>query len=77
MSGERYDAIVIGSGFGGSMAAHVLVHAGLRVLGFSIVTDLCLPDALEPVRIEEILAVAREAESKLRRLVTGLLARLD
>ena len=32
MSGQRYDAIVIGSGFGGSMAAHVLVHAGLRVL---------------------------------------------
>jgi choline dehydrogenase-like flavoprotein len=32
MAGERYDAIVIGSGFGGSMAAHVLVHAGLRVL---------------------------------------------
>ena len=27
----------------------VAVHAGLKVLGFSIVTDLCLPDALEPV----------------------------
>ena len=44
----------------------VAVHAGLKVLGFSIVTDLCLPDALEPVRIEEILAVARTAEGKLR-----------
>lgn len=55
----------------------VAVHAGLRVLGFSIVTDLCLPDALEPVRIEEILAVARQAESKLRRLVIGILGRLD
>ena len=30
----------------------VAVHAGMRVLGFSIVTDLCLPDALEPVEIE-------------------------
>src|SRR5690606_14012716 len=40
----------------------VAVHAGLRVLGFSIVTDMCLPDALEPVKIEDILAVANEAE---------------
>jgi choline dehydrogenase-like flavoprotein len=29
---ERYDAIVIGSGFGGAMAAHVLVEAGWSVL---------------------------------------------
>jgi choline dehydrogenase-like flavoprotein len=27
-----YDALVIGSGFGGTMAAHALVHAGQRVL---------------------------------------------
>lgn len=51
----------------------VAVHAGLRVLGFSIVTDLCLPDALEPARIEDILAVAREAESKLRTIVRRVL----
>ena len=54
----------------------VAVHAGLRVLGFSIITDLCLPDALAPVRIEEILAVAREAEGKLRTIVRCVLARL-
>ena len=29
---QTFDAIVIGSGFGGAMAAHVLVHAGWRVL---------------------------------------------
>jgi purine-nucleoside phosphorylase len=55
----------------------VAVHAGLRVLGFSIITDRCLPDALEPVKIEDILAVAREAEGKLRRIVRGVLERLD
>ncbi len=55
----------------------VAVHAGLRVLGFSIVTDLCLPDALAPVRIEEILEVARDAEAKLRRIVVHLLEQLD
>ena len=51
----------------------VAVHAGMKVLGFSIVTDLCLPDALEPAKIEDILAVAREAEAKLRTLVTRVL----
>ncbi len=53
----------------------VAVHAGLKVLGFSIVTDMCLPDALQPVRIEEIIAVANEAESKLRGIVRGVLER--
>jgi len=55
----------------------VAVHAGLKVLGFSIVTDLCLPDALEPARIEDILAVARTAEVKLRILVRRVLEALD
>lgn len=32
MERDYYDVIVIGSGFGGAMAAHVFVHAGLRVL---------------------------------------------
>jgi purine-nucleoside phosphorylase len=53
----------------------VAVHAGLKVLGFSIATDMCLPDALEPVRIEEILAVANQAEAKLRTIVKGVLKR--
>lgn len=53
----------------------VAVHAGLKVLGFSIATDMCLPDALEPVRIEEILAVANQAEAKLRSIVRGVLQR--
>jgi purine-nucleoside phosphorylase len=45
------------------------VHAGLRTLGLSIVTDLCLPDALEPTNLAEIIAVANTAEKKLRVLV--------
>jgi purine-nucleoside phosphorylase len=55
----------------------VAVHAGLKVLGFSIVTDMCLPDALEPVNIDMILAVAHEAEGKLRTIVTRVLERLS
>ncbi len=52
----------------------VAVHAGMRVLGLSIVTDLCLPDALHPAKIEDILATAATAEPKLRKIVLGILA---
>ena len=48
----------------------VAVHAGLRVLGISVITDMCLPDALEVATVERILAVARSAEPKLRAIVT-------
>jgi len=47
----------------------VAIHSGLKVLGLSIVTDMCLPDALEPADIEQIIAVANEAEPKLRTIV--------
>ncbi|MBN2474451.1 MAG: purine-nucleoside phosphorylase [Pirellulales bacterium] len=50
------------------------VHAGMRVLGLSIVTDLCLPDALKPADIHEIIATAATAEPKLAKLVLGVLA---
>jgi purine-nucleoside phosphorylase len=52
----------------------VAVHCGLRTVGFSIVTDLCLPDALEPADVPKIIAVANAAEPNLRTLVTGVLA---
>jgi purine-nucleoside phosphorylase len=54
----------------------VAVHCGLRVLGLSVITDLCLPDALEPARIEDIIAVANAAEPKLAKIVKGVLKRL-
>jgi purine-nucleoside phosphorylase len=53
----------------------VAVHCGLRVLGLSIVTDVCFPDTLKPVNIQEILATAATAEPKLTRLVLGVLER--
>ena len=54
----------------------VAVHAGMRVLGFSIVTDLCLPDALEPATVERIIGMANRAQPSLTRLVRGVLERL-
>jgi purine-nucleoside phosphorylase len=52
----------------------VAVHCKLRTIGFSVVTDMCLPDALKPAKVEEIIAVANAAEPKLTALVTGVLA---
>jgi len=54
----------------------VAVHGGMRVLGISIVTDQCLPDALEPASVEKIIAVASRAEPNLTALVCGVLERL-
>lgn len=45
------------------------VHCGLRNLGLSVITDVCLPDALAPVKLEDILATAATAEPRLRVLV--------
>jgi purine-nucleoside phosphorylase len=51
------------------------VHSGMRVLGISIVTDMCIPETLEPARLERILAVAASAEPTLTALVRGVLER--
>jgi len=53
------------------------VHLGVRVLGVSIITDQCLPDALTPTSVEQIIAVARGAEPRLAALVRGVLERLN
>lgn len=52
----------------------VAVHCGLRVVGFSIITDMCLPDALEPANVAKIIAVANAAEPSLCAMVLGVLA---
>jgi purine-nucleoside phosphorylase len=54
----------------------VAVHCGLRSLGLSVITDMCLPDALEPANVEEIIAVANGAEKKLRVLVKRVVQEL-
>ncbi|MEM8732893.1 MAG: purine-nucleoside phosphorylase [Planctomycetota bacterium] len=51
----------------------VAVHCGLRTIGFSVITDMCLPDALEPADVQKIIGVANDAEPRLRALVMGVL----
>ena len=55
----------------------VAVHSGMKSLGFSAITDMCLPDALHPVSLLEILAVAAECEKKLRVLVRKVVERIN
>jgi purine-nucleoside phosphorylase len=54
----------------------VAVQSAMRVLGISIITDQCLPDALEPADVAQIIAVAGRAEPSLAALVRGVLDRL-
>lgn len=50
------------------------VHSRMRILGISVITDVCLPDALEPVSIPDIIQTANEAEKNLRVLVRRVVA---
>ena len=54
----------------------VAAHAGMRIVGISIITDQCLPDALEPADIGRIIETARRAEPSLTRLITRLVEQL-
>ena len=45
------------------------VHMGMEILGVAVVTDVCDPDHLEPVAIQEIIRVANEAGPKLDQLL--------
>ncbi len=57
--------------------AIVAAHAGLRTLGFSVVTDMCLPDALEPVDIDKIIEVAGRGGERLAKLIPHVIKTLD
>ncbi len=52
----------------------VAVHSGMRVVGFSVITDMCLADALKPADAHEIVKIANAAEPNLSKLVLGVLA---
>jgi purine-nucleoside phosphorylase len=53
------------------------VHAGIKVLGVSVVTDECVADRLKPADVREIIRVAGEAEPKLTKLMAEIVAGLE
>ena len=55
----------------------VAVHTGLQVLGFSAITDECLPDALKPADVNKIIATAKRIEPKLAEIVTACIERME
>ena len=54
----------------------VAVHMGMKVLGFSILTDECFPDALKPAVLEEILKVAAKTEPKMTAIMKEVVKRM-
>ncbi|HTW91589.1 MAG TPA: purine-nucleoside phosphorylase [bacterium] len=67
----RYIRAVGADVVGMSTVPEVIVarHAGLRVLGFSVITDMGLPDAMRPVELSHVLAMAAKAEPNLTAIV--------
>jgi purine-nucleoside phosphorylase len=49
------------------------VHAGLKILGISVISNLNLPDAMAPIAIEDILATVTLAEPALAALLLGII----
>jgi purine-nucleoside phosphorylase len=52
-------------------------HLGMRVLAISVITDLCLPDALEPTDIDTIIRIATRAEPVLAQLLAAVLTNME
>ncbi len=63
-------------GFSTIMEAIAGVQAGMRILGFSLITNINDPDAPEPTTLEAVVDTAAAASTKLDRLITSVIARL-
>lgn len=74
----RYLRIIGGDAVGMSTAPEVIVanHMALPVFAISVLTDEGFGEFLKPVSVEEILAVAREAEPKMTQILKELIAGL-
>jgi purine-nucleoside phosphorylase len=62
----------------GMSTVHEVIVArqrGLRVLGLSVVTNECRPDALTPAGAAQVARVAAQAEPKVRAIVRGVIGR--
>lgn len=49
---------------------------GMKVIGFSITTDECYPDALKPVNLDEMIATANSTEPKLTKIIKEMIKKL-
>ncbi|MBX2991610.1 MAG: purine-nucleoside phosphorylase [Bacteroidetes bacterium] len=74
----RFLRLIGGDAVGMSTVPENIVanHMSMQVLGFSIITDECFPDALQPANVAEIIAVANETEPKLTAIMKGVVESL-
>ncbi|MEO6151213.1 MAG: purine-nucleoside phosphorylase [Mucilaginibacter sp.] len=74
----KYLRIIGGDAVGMSTVPEVIVanHMGLPVFAISVLTDEGFPEILKPVSVEEIIAVAQEAEPKMTVILKNLIAGL-
>jgi purine-nucleoside phosphorylase len=63
---------------GMSTTSEVIVarSVGMRVLGISLITNVNRPDCMEPILVDDILRVAREAAPKLMKLIEGIVEKI-
>ncbi len=54
----------------------VAIQCGMEVLGLTIISDMCIPESLEPANINEIVAACMGAEPKLTRLIKEVVAQI-
>ncbi|MDP2807086.1 MAG: purine-nucleoside phosphorylase, partial [bacterium] len=52
-------------------------HSNMKVMGFSIITDMGFPEAMRSVSLEEVIAVAGKAEVKFVRMVKQVVAKMN
>lgn len=74
----RYLRMIGADAVGMSSVPEILValHAGMRVLGLSVVANVNDPDHFKPILLEEIIASAKRAEPRLQQLIIHILAEL-
>lgn len=53
----------------------VAIHAGMKVLGLSVVANVNDPDKMEPILLDDIIQSAAETEPKLQKLISEIIAR--
>lgn len=72
----RFLRLIGADAVGMSTVAEVIaaVHAGLRNLGISIISNVNLPDAMAPITLEDVVASVARAESRLVTIILGVLA---
>lgn len=71
----RFFRMIGGDVVGMSTVPEVLVavHAGIRVLGLSTITNVCLPDNLQPVTGEDVIEVADRASRNMLQILQAVI----